>query len=121
MITKREFLCSAVLTVAAFATARFVPALAQSDSPAKKGGAVTPAEARAIDNEAYIWGSVLVDDQRIQYPYFIGRTAIVHGARHSEVAKKQNSMIENEVKSGRIGIDNRCAFSEGDYSTRPCL
>ena len=34
----------------------------------------TPAEARAIAKEAYIWGYALVDDHRIQYPYFIDKT-----------------------------------------------
>ena len=32
---------------------------------------VTPAEARAIAKEAYIYGFPVVDDYRIQYAYFV--------------------------------------------------
>ena len=67
MLTKREFLRSAALTAAAIATTKSVPAFAQTG--------VTPAEARAIAKEAYIWGYALVDDHRIQYPYFIDKSA----------------------------------------------
>jgi hypothetical protein len=55
-------------------TGRSFSALSQSASPAKKGEGVTPAEARAIGKEAYIWGYALVDDHRIQYPYFIDKS-----------------------------------------------
>jgi hypothetical protein len=41
MITKREILRTAALSAAALATARSLPALAQSDRAAKKGGAVS--------------------------------------------------------------------------------
>jgi len=34
----------------------------------------TPAEARAIAKEAYIWGYALVDDYRIQYAYFVDKS-----------------------------------------------
>jgi hypothetical protein len=43
----------------------FVPARAQT--------AVTPAEARAIAKDAYIYGFPLVDSYRIQYGYFVDR------------------------------------------------
>jgi hypothetical protein len=62
MFTRREFLRSTTLTAAGIATMP-VTAFAQT--------AVTPAEARAIAKEAYIWGYAIVDDYRIQYNYFI--------------------------------------------------
>jgi hypothetical protein len=34
---------------------------------------VTPAEARAIAKEAYIYGFPMVDNYRIQYGYFVDR------------------------------------------------
>jgi hypothetical protein len=36
-----------------------------------QGGDVTPAEARAIAKEAYIYGFPMVDSYRIQYAYFV--------------------------------------------------
>ncbi len=38
-----------------------------------RGAEVTPAEARAIAKEAYIYGSPMVDNYRIQYSYFVDR------------------------------------------------
>jgi hypothetical protein len=65
MLTKRELLRSAALTAAAIATTRAIPALAQTQT------GVTPAEARAIAKEAYIYGFPMVDSYRIQHAYFI--------------------------------------------------
>jgi len=116
MLTKREFLRSATLTAAALATARFSPALAQSDSPAKKGGAVTPAEARAIAKEAYIWGYALVDDHRIQYPYFIDKShpeykgdwnTIGHNTRLYTPADTTIQTINTDTLYSFIGMDLR--------------
>lgn len=42
-------------------------------SSARRPGAITPAEARAIAKEAYIYGFPLVDSYRIQYAYFVDR------------------------------------------------
>ena len=36
-----------------------------------RGGEVTPAEARAIAKEAYVYGFPMVDNYRIQYAYFV--------------------------------------------------
>src|SRR5688500_1064695 len=38
-----------------------------------RGAEVTPAEARAIAKEAYIYGFPMVDNYRIQYSYFVDR------------------------------------------------
>src|SRR4051794_29105979 len=70
MLTKREFLSSAALTTAAVVTS-CLPAWAQTTAGSSK---VTPNEARAIAKEAYVWGYALVDDHRIQYPYFIDKS-----------------------------------------------
>ena len=42
-------------------------------SPLAQADDVTPAEARAIAKEAYIYGYPLVDSYRIQYAYFVDR------------------------------------------------
>jgi hypothetical protein len=44
-----------------------------SDAPVTVQDAVSPAEARAIAKEAYIYGFPMVDAYRIQYAYFVDR------------------------------------------------
>jgi len=44
-----------------------------STAPARAGVDVTPAEARTIAKEAYVYGFPLVDSYRIQYGYFVDR------------------------------------------------
>jgi hypothetical protein len=62
MLTKRDFLQSAALA-AMTVTAGSIPANAESS--------VSPAEARKIAKEAYVYGFPLVDSYRIQYDYFV--------------------------------------------------
>lgn len=80
MLTKREFLRSTALTAAAIAAARSVPALAQTG--------VSPADARALAKEAYIWGYPIVDSYRISYDYFVDRN-------HKEYKGPWNSLSHN--------------------------
>lgn len=65
--TKRSFLqrtISGSLALVAISIGTVLPAHAE---------AVTPAEARAIAKEAYIYGFPLVDNYRVQYAYFVDR------------------------------------------------
>jgi hypothetical protein len=105
MLTKREFLCS---TAAAMATAKSVPAWGQAS--------VTPTEARAIAKEAYIWGYALVDDHRIQYPYFIDKShseykgdwnTIGHNTRLYTPADTTIQTINSDTLYSFIGMDVR--------------
>src|SRR5687767_13794060 len=48
-------------------------AFAMQPEAAGAQGEITPAEARAIAKEAYIYGFPLVDHYRIQYAYFVDR------------------------------------------------
>src|SRR5882672_7400842 len=60
-VTRRAFAGG----IALLPSLRFAAAHAQSS--------VTPAEARAIAKEAYIYGFPLVDNYRIQHGYFVDR------------------------------------------------
>ena len=60
-ITRRSFASGIALLPAL----RFTPAFAQAS--------VTPAEARAIAKEAYIYGEPMVDNYRIQHAYWVDR------------------------------------------------
>jgi hypothetical protein len=65
MLTKRDLLLRSAAFAAIAATAKSMPADAQAS--------VSPAEARAIAKEAYIYGEPMVDNYRIQYAYFVDR------------------------------------------------
>src|SRR5687767_11063706 len=60
--TRLKALACTMIVLASFA---FTAAHAQTD--------VSPAEARAIAKEAYIYGFPMVDNYRIQYSYFVDR------------------------------------------------
>ena len=60
--TKQSFIAAALISAVAFTT-----------TIARSADAVSPAEARAIAKEAYVYGFPLVDNYRIQYTYFVDR------------------------------------------------
>jgi hypothetical protein len=65
--------------VAALVLAGFMSGLARAAD-------ATPAEARAIAKEAYIYGFPLVDSYRIQYKYFVDRTSSEFKAPWNQIA-----------------------------------
>jgi hypothetical protein len=69
MRTRSTLATAALLAVGALLGWRAQPTL--EPQPAKD--ALTPAEARTITKEAYIYGFPLVDSYRIQYSYFVDR------------------------------------------------
>jgi hypothetical protein len=115
MLTKRELLRSSALGTAAFAMTRPFSALGQTSADPVAPG-VTPAEARSIAKEAYIWGYALVDDHRIQYPYFIDKrhpeykgdwNTIGHNTRLYTPADTTIQTINADTLYSFIGIDVR--------------
>jgi len=66
MLTKRDLLLrSAALAAISATAAKSIPAFAQAG--------ISPAEARGIAKEAYVYGFPIVDNYRIQYGYFVDR------------------------------------------------
>lgn len=65
-VTRREFTKSSALTL--FLAAAVISATSS------EAEAVTPAEARAIAKQSYIYGFPLVDSYRIQYGYFVDKS-----------------------------------------------
>jgi len=77
---------------------------------------VTPAEARTIAKEAYIWGYALVDDYRIMFNYFIdkanpefkgGWNVIANNTRLYTPADTTIQTINSDTLYSFIGIDVR--------------
>ena len=71
--TRREFLATTALGGAAATAYGTALLTASSSSVAYAQSSVTPAEARAIAKEAYIYGYPMVDGYRVQYSYFVDR------------------------------------------------
>src|SRR5437868_15546642 len=63
MLTKRDFLRSTA--IAAFAVTTVKPSIVRAQTD------ISPAEARTIAKDAYIYGFPMVDSYRIQHAYFI--------------------------------------------------
>src|SRR5450631_2308669 len=73
-ITRRSFASGFVL----------LPSLRFSAASAQTG--VTPAEARAIAKEAYIYGYPLADNYRIEHSYFVDRASLEFKAPWNQIA-----------------------------------
>jgi hypothetical protein len=71
--TRREFLATTALGGAAATAYGTALLTASSSSVAYAQSSVTPAEARTIAKEAYIYGYPMVDGYRVQYSYFVDR------------------------------------------------
>jgi hypothetical protein len=77
---------------------------------------VTPAQARAIAKEAYIYGNPIVDNYRVQYAYFIDgqnpeykapRNKLVSVARVFTAADKAIQAANSDTPYSFIGLDLR--------------
>ncbi len=77
---------------------------------------VTPAEARAIAKEAYLWGYSIVDDYRIQYAYFVDKTnpefkggwnIVANNTRLYTPADTTIQTINSDTLYSFIGLDLR--------------
>src|SRR5438477_3546938 len=72
-ITKRTFVSALKTTTMKTKTILTSLGFALAFTFTVRAGNITPAEARAIVKEAYIYGFPLVDNYRIQYGYFVDR------------------------------------------------
>jgi hypothetical protein len=91
-----------------------LPSLRLSAARAQTG--VTPAEARAVAKEAYIYGFPMVDSYRIQYAYFVDRQAkefkaswnhIVNTARVYTPADTAIQTPNSDTPYSFVGMDLR--------------
>src|ERR1700721_3500806 len=94
--------------IALLATFRFAPAIAQTN--------VSPAEARAIAKEAYIYGFPIVDNYRVQYAYFVDTknreykapwNQIWNSARLFTAADKAIQTANSDTLYSMLGADLR--------------
>jgi hypothetical protein len=112
MIMRRKFLGSTALTAAGIATLP-VKAFAQT--------AVTPAEARAIAKEAYIWGYALVDDYRIQYNYFIDKSNPEYKGGWNTIANNTRLYTPADTTIQTINADTLYSFVGLDLRDEPVV
>ena len=72
-----------IIAVAFFGALAFMLALAPN---ARAADELTPAAARAIAKEAYIYGYPVVDNYRVQYSYFVDRKSPEFKAPWNQIA-----------------------------------
>jgi hypothetical protein len=109
MLTKRDLLFRSVVFAATAATAG-------KSMPADAQGSVSPAEARAIAKEAYVYGFPVVDNYRIQYAYFVDTknpeykapwNQIWNSARLFTAADKTIQTANSDTLYSMVGADLR--------------
>ena len=112
MLTKRDLLLrSAALAAVSAATATSMPALAQAGA--------TPAEARAIAKEAYIYGFPLVDNYRIQYAYFVDTKNPEYKAPWNQIANIPRVYTPADTAIQRPNSDTPYSFIGMDLRAEP--
>jgi hypothetical protein len=93
-----------------------VALIAASHAPARAQLAVTPAEARAIAKEAYVYGYPLVDSYRIQHAYFVDRNSPEYKAPWNQIrnmprvftpADKAVQTPNSDTPYSMLGLDLR--------------
>jgi hypothetical protein len=109
MLTKRDLLLrSAAFAAITATTAKSIPAHAQTG--------ISPAEARAIAKEAYIYGEPIVDNYRVQHAYWVDRTnpeykgpwnQIWNSARLFTPADKAIQTANSDTLYSMVGADLR--------------
>jgi hypothetical protein len=114
MLTKRDLLLrSAAFAAMTATTAKSMPAHAQTG--------VTPAEARAIAKEAYIYGEPIVDNYRIQHAYFVDRANPEYKAPFNQIWNSARLYSPADKAIQTPNSDTLYSMFGGDLRTEPLV
>ena len=98
---------------------------AKSEEPASPSnstaGGVTPAEARAIAKEAYIYGFPLVDSYRIQYSYFVDRQNPEYKASWNQIVNTPRVYTPADTAIQTPNSDTPYSFVGMDLRAEPVV
>src|SRR3984957_10781535 len=109
IITRRAFSAGVV----AVSSLRDTAALAQTG--------VTPAEARAIAKEAYIYGFPLVDNYRVEHDYFIDRQSPEFKAPWNQIANIPRVFTPTDTAVQTPNSDTPYSWLGLDLRTEPIV
>jgi hypothetical protein len=62
-----------------------------------KAGRITPAQARAIARDAYVYGFPMVDSYRIQYAYFMDRDSPEYKAPWNQIRNMASKKVLPQI------------------------
>lgn len=102
------------LTLVAITTAYSLSASAQEE-------AVTPAEARAIAKEAYIYGYPLVDNYRVQYAYYVDKDGPGFKAPWNQIHNTHNVYTPADTAIQTPNSDTPYSFIGLDLRAEPIV
>src|SRR5688572_30707286 len=101
---------------AIYATVLFLPV-----SFAAAQTSVTPAEARAVAKEAYVYGFPLVDNYRIEYAYFVDRKNPEFKAPWNQIRNIPRVFTPNDKAIQTPNSDTPYSFAGLDLRTEPMV
>jgi hypothetical protein len=83
--------------------------------------ALTPAEARTIAKEAYIYGFLLVDSYRIQYSYFVDRGGLEYKAPWNQIYNNARVYTPEDKAVQTPNSDTPYSFVGADLRAEPLI
>jgi len=90
-------------------------------APLAQASDVTPAEARAIAKEAYIYGYPLVDNYRIQYAYYVDKKNPNFKAPWNQIKNIQNVFTPADTAVQTPNSDTPYSWAGLDLRTEPVV
>jgi hypothetical protein len=108
-VTRRSFACG----IAALPALRFSAARAQTS--------VTPAEARAIAKDAYIYGFPVVDNYRVQHAYWVDRTNPEYKAPFNQIWNSARLFSPADKAIQTPNSDTLYSFIGADLRSEPLV
>ena len=108
-ITRRSFASG----IAVLPALRFTPAFAQTS--------VTPAEARAIAKEAYIYGFPVVDNYRIQHTYWVDRATPEYKGPWNQIWNSARVYTPADTAIQTPNSDTPYSFMGADLRSEPLV
>jgi hypothetical protein len=113
MLTKRDLLRSAALAAITATAAKSIPALAQIG--------VSPAEARAIAKDAYVYGFPIVDNYRIQHAYWVDKTTPEYKGPWNQIWNSARVYTPADTAIQTPNSDTPYSFVGADLRSEPLV
>jgi hypothetical protein len=89
--------------------------------PIARGADITPAEARAIATEAYVYGFPMVDGYRIQHAYFVDRSSPEYKVPFNQIASFARVFTPQDTVVQTPNSDTPYSFAGLDLRAEPMV
>lgn len=92
-----------------------------TSSPSETAAALTPAEARAIAKDAYVYGFPLVDNYRVQYSYFVDKEDPEYKGGWNQIHNTARLYTPEDKAIQTPNSDTPYSFVGADLRTEPLV